>query len=75
MTLGELIAKRRKYLRMTQSALAEEIHVSKSKFTLVLLLDGNVYRIFKVGIGRDNRTPVGIFEIKDESDIQQNRKH
>ena len=30
MTLGELIAKRRKYLRMTQSALAEEIHVSKS---------------------------------------------
>jgi len=43
-----------------------EIHVSKSKFTLVLLLDGNVYRIFKVGIGKDNRTPVGIFEIKDK---------
>lgn len=30
MTLGEFIAKRRKYMRLTQERLAEEIHVSKS---------------------------------------------
>ena len=30
MSLGEFIAKRRKYLRMTQERLAGEIHVSKS---------------------------------------------
>jgi len=30
MTLGEFIAKRRKYMRFTQEKLAEELHVSKS---------------------------------------------
>lgn len=30
MTLGEFIAKRRKYMRLTQERLAEQIHVSKS---------------------------------------------
>ena len=30
MSLGEFIAKRRKYMRLTQERLAEEIHVSKS---------------------------------------------
>ena len=30
MTLGKFIAKRRKYMRLTQEELAEKIHVSKS---------------------------------------------
>ncbi|MGN0878361.1 MAG: L,D-transpeptidase family protein [Oligosphaeraceae bacterium] len=42
------------------------IKVSKSQFLLTLYLDGTLYRIYKVGIGRDNRTPVGTFKVRDK---------
>ena len=42
------------------------IKVSKSQFLLTLYLDGTLYRIYQVGIGRDNRTPVGTFKVRDK---------
>ena len=42
------------------------IKVSKSQFLLTLYLDGALYRIYQVGIGRDNRTPVGTFKVRDK---------
>ena len=42
------------------------IKVSKSQFLLTLYRSGTLFRIFKVGIGKDNRTPVGTFEIRDK---------
>jgi len=41
-----------------------EIKVSKSNFALQLLLDGKLFRFYKIGIGKDNRTPIGQFIIK-----------
>ncbi|MBP5638470.1 MAG: L,D-transpeptidase family protein, partial [Victivallales bacterium] len=42
------------------------IKVSKSQFLLTLYRNGELYRVFKVGIGKDNRTPVGTFQIRDK---------
>ncbi len=42
------------------------IKVSKSQFLLMLYRNGTLFRIFKVGIGKDNRTPVGTFQIRDK---------
>ena len=36
---------------------------SKSNFTLRVMLDGRLFKYYKVGIGKDNRTPVGAFKI------------
>jgi lipoprotein-anchoring transpeptidase ErfK/SrfK len=41
-----------------------EIKASKSNFGLQLLLDGKLFRYYPIGIGKDNRTPVGEFIIK-----------
>ena len=43
------------------------IKVSKSQYTLSLYLNERLYRTFKVGIGRQDRTPVGVFEILNKS--------
>ena len=40
-----------------------EIKASKSNYALQLLLDGKLFRFYKIGIGKDNRTPVGEFFI------------
>lgn len=42
------------------------IRVSKQQFLLLLYLDDELYRIWSVGIGRENRTPVGKFLITDK---------
>ncbi len=42
---------------------AWSIRVSKQHFKLLLYLDGKLYRCWTIGIGRDNRTPVGTFFI------------
>lgn len=39
------------------------IRVSKRQYLLMLYLDNELYRVWKVGIGRENRTPVGKFVI------------
>ncbi len=39
------------------------IRVSKQHFLLMLYLDNQLYRVWTVGIGRENRTPVGKFVI------------
>ncbi len=39
------------------------IRVSKQHYLLMLYLNDELYRIFTVGIGRDDRTPVGTFLI------------
>ena len=39
------------------------IRVKKSEFVLLLLNDGVLYKLYRVGIGRQNRTPVGTFVI------------
>jgi hypothetical protein len=36
---------------------------SKSNFTLRVMLDDRLFKYYKVGIGKDNRTPVGAFKI------------
>ncbi len=46
------------YIRGTWS-----IRVSKQHFLLMLYLDGEIYRVWTVGIGRENRTPAGSFLI------------
>ena len=43
------------------------IKVSKSQYTLSLYLNEKLYRVFKVGVGRQDRTPVGVFEILNKS--------
>jgi len=43
------------------------IKVSKSQYTLSLYLNENLYRVYKVGVGRQDRTPVGAFEILNKS--------
>ena len=43
------------------------IKVSKSHFVLMLYLDNKLYRIYRVSIGRQDRTPVGLFVIKDKT--------
>lgn len=39
------------------------IRVSKSQFALLLYLNNDLFRVFHVGIGRQDRTPVGTFAI------------
>lgn len=39
------------------------IKVLQSQYLLLLYLDGQLYRVYSVGIGRQNRTPNGIFAI------------
>ena len=46
------------------------IRVSKRQHLLILYFEGNnfpknIYRVYQVGIGRDNRTPAGTFIIND----------
>ena len=43
------------------------IKVSKSQYTLSLYLNDKLYRVYKVGVGRQDRTPVGVFEILNKS--------
>ena len=42
-----------------------EVRVSKTANTLLLTLDGKFYKRYVVGTGRDARTPVGTFRIRD----------
>jgi lipoprotein-anchoring transpeptidase ErfK/SrfK len=42
---------------------AWSIKVSKSQFVLILYHNGKLYRIFRVGIGKEDRTPAGTFVI------------
>lgn len=42
---------------------AWSIRVSKQHFVLILYRDNVLYRYYRVGIGRENRTPVGLFAI------------
>ncbi len=42
------------------------IRVSKQHFLLLLYLDGELYRVWTVGIGKENRTPSGRFLITDK---------
>ena len=42
------------------------IRVSKQHYILMLFLNGELYRIWSVGIGRENRTPIGTFVIADK---------
>lgn len=39
------------------------IRVSKSQFALLLYFNNDLFRVFRVGIGRQDRTPVGTFVI------------
>ncbi len=39
------------------------ILVHKSKFALLLLDGDRIFKVYRVGIGRQNRTPVGVFKI------------
>ncbi|MBR6471126.1 MAG: L,D-transpeptidase family protein [Victivallales bacterium] len=41
------------------------IRVSKRQYLLMLYLNDELYRIYTVGIGRDNRTPTGTFQITE----------
>ena len=43
------------------------IKVSKTHFVLMLYLNDRLYRIYRVSIGRQDRTPVGLFQIKDKT--------
>ncbi len=42
------------------------IKISKPHFTLCLYDEGQFFKMYKVGLGRQNRTPVGTFEIVDK---------
>ncbi len=42
------------------------IKVSKQQYLLILYLDGEVYRVWQVGIGKENRTPAGNFLITEK---------
>jgi lipoprotein-anchoring transpeptidase ErfK/SrfK len=39
------------------------IRVSRSRFVLLLYSGDEIYKMYRVGIGRQNRTPLGIFRI------------
>ena len=43
------------------------IKVSKSQYTLSFYLNDRLYRVYKVGVGRQDRTPVGVFEVLNKS--------
>ncbi len=43
------------------------IKVSKTHFVLMLYLNDRLYRIYRVSIGRQDRTPAGLFLIKDKT--------
>ena len=43
------------------------IKVSKTHYVLVLYLNDKLYRIYRVSIGKQDRTPVGLFIIKDKT--------
>ncbi|MGQ3685394.1 MAG: L,D-transpeptidase family protein [Candidatus Loosdrechtia sp.] len=43
-----------------------KIIISKSDFTLTLLLNGYYIRQYKICIGKDDKTPEGIFEVKNK---------
>ena len=45
---------------------AWSIHVSKSQYVLCLYCNDELYRIYFVGIGRQDRTPVGSFTINSK---------
>lgn len=42
------------------------IRVSKQQYLLILYFNGELYRIYTVGIGRDDRTPTGTFLITEK---------
>ncbi|MBN2451250.1 MAG: L,D-transpeptidase family protein [Lentisphaeria bacterium] len=42
------------------------IRVVKSKYVLLLRHGERLYRVYRVGIGRENRTPVGVFDISSK---------
>lgn len=43
-----------------------KIIVSKSDFTLTLMLNGNYVKQYRVAIGKNDKTPVGTFEVKNK---------
>jgi len=43
------------------------IRVSKTHYALLLYLDGQLYRCYKVGIGKEDRTPLGHFLITSQT--------
>lgn len=43
-----------------------KILVSKSDFTLTLLLNNHYVKQYRICIGKDDKTPVGIFEVKNK---------
>ena len=42
-----------------------DVFVDKSDFDLTVLLNGHYIKQYRVGTGKDNKTPVGIFEIAE----------
>ena len=42
------------------------VFVSKSRYRLLLMNDGRLFKMYPVGIGRQNRTPVGVFEVSSK---------
>ncbi|MBQ4480135.1 MAG: L,D-transpeptidase family protein [Victivallales bacterium] len=42
------------------------IRVSKQQYLLILYFNDEIYRVYTVGIGRDNRTPTGTFLITEK---------
>lgn len=42
------------------------IKISKQHYLLTLYFDDSLYRIYHVSIGKEDRTPVGVFVIKDK---------
>ena len=49
---------------------AFSVLVEKSKFRLTVLLDGHYIKEYAVGVGRDNKTPNGIFEIASQKMVK-----
>jgi len=43
-----------------------KIIIDKSEFTLKLLLNGHYVKQYRIGTGKNNKTPVGTFEVKDK---------
>lgn len=43
------------------------IKISKSRYSLIVYESGNLFKYYKVGIGRQNRTPVGVFTIRNKT--------
>ena len=43
-----------------------KIVVSKNDFTLTLLLNGQYVKQYRIGTGKDDKTPVGAFEVKNK---------